>query len=335
MTDPREDHLAPLPDDASDAESAANQQFAHALLQTLEEEESADQERIRQLMQAIEADERPYEGNRTFSMPWGITSGIAAAVLLVVALIFLNGTRQSATATVYDALEAMRLAGDRTYTVSVARTPDSAFKRAPESRLDIRADDQYVFRTRTPEGHMLVAGVDADGDWMLRRDGTVSRSTPRHHRPRWVDLAGGSLLLASIDGLLAALPTTYELELLEPEPLSPESTIICDRVRATPLARTDHPGLDERIDLWIDPSTRLVRQIDLVLGTPRDRRPPVGMPPPPKRAPNIGGENGRLPPPGGPHRRRPHSVRFELERQEPLPPNWFNPEAHSQERPPT
>ena len=51
MTDPREDHLAPLPDDASDAESAANQQFAHALLQTLEEEEGAEAAPIIRLVQ--------------------------------------------------------------------------------------------------------------------------------------------------------------------------------------------------------------------------------------------------------------------------------------------
>ena len=339
MTDPRDDDLAPSIDESTDPEQAVNQQFVHALLRTLEEDPAADQDRIRRLMRTIktgEADSR--ESARRISPAWGFTSGIAAAILLCLAIIFLNGTQQSATATVYSSIDAMRLAGDRTYTVSFAHQSGDAFERSKDARLDIRSDNQYLVRLRTPEGHMLVAGANADGDWMLRRDGTVIRSAPAHHRPRFIDQAGGSLLLASIDGLLSTLPETYELEMLEPEALAAENPVLCDRVRAVPRDAPD-PDLEE-IDLWIDPDSRLVRRIDMVTGSldpastngprpPRLDGPHSGRPPPPFDRDRPGGAR-----PGGPPNRPPYAVRFDLEKQETLPENWFSPDTHAQPRPP-
>ena len=304
----------------TDHQRVADEQFAHGLLITLEENRDADQARVRRVMQAISSQQsNPIRKVGHFRF-WQVASSIAAALLLGLGIFFLSATQQSATATLSLAIDATRSAGDRSYVVIF---PDRL--QAPFGSLDVRSDDQYVFRTRTPEGHMLIAGVDESGQWSLGRDGSVRRERALPV-PKWVEIGGGSLLVASLDGMLSLLPSTYDLEVLEPAALQAGDENLMTRIKASPMnAQTPGP---KQVDLWIDPTTQLVRRMRFKLGTPREQKPPKG----PRGGP---GRHGAPPPPpgGGPPRggRRPappSEVQFELLEQAPLPANWFSPEAH-------
>ena len=302
-----------------DHQKVADEQFAHGLLMTLEEGDDADQTRVRRVMQAIGS--KP-QGRLAKTPPlrfWQVASSVAALLFLGLGIFFLSATQQSATATLSLAINATRAAGDRSYVVIFPDRP-----RTPYGSLDVRSDDQYVFRTRTPEGHMLIAGVDESGQWSLTRQGSVrrERSMPV---PKWVEIGGGSLLVASPDGMLSLLPTTYDLEILESAPLQAGDEALMTRIRASPMS-TQAPG-PKQVDLWIDPTTQLVRRMRFKLGTPQEQKPPKGTRSGPGR-PGAPPHPPGSPPRGGRRPAPPSEVQFELLEQAPLPPNWFSPEAH-------
>ncbi|MDG2030026.1 MAG: hypothetical protein P8J45_03360 [Phycisphaerales bacterium] len=309
MTHPEDlDSLQDLEQDADPRETSA-EQFAHGLLGTHYEDATSDQARVRNVMSQIRSEQAaPVASIRPFS-PWGIASGIAAILFFGFGFMLLNATQQTATATITQAINATILSGDRSYMVTTIHG-----RGVNSSTLDVRSDDQYVFRTQVPEGHLLVAGVDESGQWMLRRDNTIERTPVPHHQPRWIDLGGRSLMMTSFDGLLAALPGGYELELLDPEPLE-EGGAAMVRVSAAPK-NTSARG-PKRIELWLDPDTHLIQRMRLV-HAPSNARPPKGAHRPP-----MNGPGHRRPP-----RPAPEVVEFDLLEQQRLPPDWFSPEAH-------
>jgi hypothetical protein len=335
-----------------DAQKNADERFAHGLLITGDEDPATDLLRIQRVMRQIRSDQATTnKTSRAFSL-WGIASGIAAILFFGVGLFLLNATQQSARATIAETISATETAGDRTYRLSFTNREGGVFKSRTSGTLDVRSDNQYVFMDKTPEGHMLVAGADAEGQWMIDRLGRVLRNPPKKY-PSWVDIGGNSLLMASIDGMLDTLHAKYDLESLQPEELEEGDSTRCIRIKAIKLTNEDTGP--EQVDLWIDEDSNLVRRMEIVLGDtpfndrmrehplpPRNGRRPA-IPPHPGRGgnqPPLQGERnmGRPPPhhgrmphlPGAPRgAHNLHAVRFDLEARNTLADDWFRPEAHS------
>lgn len=323
------------PDPAIDAE----QQFAHGLLRTLDESEQADKDRTRNVMNAIR---RPvsHEVNDRGRPFTRVISGIAAVIVFSVALVILNGTSQSAIATITDTVAATKRAGDRSYRIFVNRSPKDGFRLKPDASLDVRSNDMYLFRDRTPEGRMLIAGADTEGQWKIRRSGDVLRDPPAHHEPLWIEIGSDTLLMTSIDGMLDTLPENYMLKMVDPEPMAPGDPTDCLRITAVPRDAT-RPG-PTQIDLWIDPDSQLVARMDIILGDTPHRRPrhhhpggeshhgsrphPPGHEPhkprPPRHrdAPGLAGSTNMRP--------HPRAIRFELDAVDALADDWFSPQTH-------
>ena len=324
---------------------AAEQQFTHGLLRTLDESEQADQDRTRSVMAAIR---RPVSNpvndrGRPFAR---VISGVAAIIVFSVALVILNGTGRSAIATISDTVAATKRVGDRSYRISVSKSPQGGFQLKPDASLDVRSNDMYLFRDRTREGRLLIAGADNDGQWKIRRSGGVLRDPPGHHEPLWIEIGSDTLLMTSIDGLVDTLPENYMLKMVDSEPLEPGDPTDCLRITAVPRDAS-RPG-PTKIDLWIDPDSQLVARMDIILGDTPYRRPRHhhpggephhgGRPHPPGHG--SGQEHNKPRPPrhhdapglaGNTHLRpHPRAIRFELDAIDALADEWFLPQTHQQ-----
>jgi hypothetical protein len=353
MKKSKQENISPDHDSGQSPEESADEQYLHGLLRTMSDRPEDASNRTRRVMESIGRDGSRMKAPHRFPMLLRVATGLAAMLLLGMAIFFMNETRQSAWATIAETISATQSAGDRSYRLSFTDREGGRFKTRPHATLDVRSDDQYVFMDKTPEGHMLIAGADARGQWMISRQGSVLRNTGRK-QPSWVDIGGNSLLMASIDGMLETLQADYALESLEPEALDQLVPTRCIRIRAMKLEETDSGP--ERIDLWIDPENRLVRRMEVVLGDtpfndrmrehptpPRDgrrhHRPSQHAGGPPKH--HRDGDIGRKPPhpprrphlPGGPRGgHKLHAVRFDLDSRTNLSPEWFTPEVHSTRR---
>ena len=353
MNTSKQENMSPDHGPGQDPAQAADEQYLHGLLSTMSESPEDASKRIHRVMDSISGNGTPIRAKRRFPTLLRVASGLAAVLLVGIAIFFMNETRQSARATIAETISATQLAGDRSYRLSFTDRDGGRFKARPYGTLDVRSDDQYVFMDKTPAGHMLIAGADAQGQWIISREGRVLRNAPRH-QPSWVDIGGNSLLMASIDGILETLQAEYALESLEPEILDESAPTRCTRIRAMKLDETESGP--ERVELWIDPASNLVRRMEVVLGeTPfNDRmRERPGPSQDGRRPPHPPGHAGgpprhhldgdlRRPPhhpprrphlPGGPRGgHKLHAVRFDLDSRTTLSPEWFTPEAHSSGR---
>ncbi|MFG0252143.1 MAG: hypothetical protein ACF8NJ_04635 [Phycisphaerales bacterium JB038] len=353
-------------EEAGDAEQIAADQFTHGLLSFLHHDSEARQgERIDRLMGAIEDRQRPAVLATLRRPLWrGITS-LAACLLVAFAVVYLvgPGEKSSAYALVQASLDAGREAGDRRYEVSVQPSPDGGPDLESIALLDLRGDDHVLLRADTPDNHTLIVGKNSAGKWAIRLDGGIERFRPERAWPRWINLGESTVLVESVDDLLARLDGHYKLTHGERETLADDSGWEYERITAT-LKDRNVPE-PQRIELWIDPETHLVHRLEVAWpdhpgrrqglrggperggegGPPhRDRPPPDEMGPPPDEMgppgampPRRGPPRGGKPPhflDGPPHFEEgidpgpPELVVFQLIETDEFPADWFDPERH-------
>jgi hypothetical protein len=307
--------------EAPGGEAAALQQFVHGLLAFLHHDAAARQEaRVRRVMAAIAAEDRvmpPPVVLRTIG--WRRPAGLVAAALVIVGVLaFLLPTEQSATATVQSSLRALRSGGERRYDVRVMLPGRNNVEEEAMATVDARGEGYLVVRARTPRGDRVILGRDEQGRWIIRPDGSVDRFPPRQAWPRWLDAGENTVLLESVDAQLEAVLKQYNLERTEPAPLpgraggsGGEGATKYERITARRKSPSPEP---ERIELWLERDTRLVKRMELHWaerpwegppgpgGAAGPGRPEVGMPgppgagmPPEQPLPGMGMPHGPMP----------------------------------------
>jgi hypothetical protein len=354
------------PADGAPADVAA-QLVVHGLLEYLRINDAVAQERrVARVMEEI-AGERV--AGRVFPRPSSRPSprvvrwAMAAAVLLAVGVwaYFVGIPSERAQAEVQRAVAALRAAGDRRYEVRLQAWDQEHGSTKLGAVVDTRSPGITLVRHWPPRRENgLIVGHDAKGEWAIRpEDGTIERERARQYWPPW-SVDGESLTVDSLDTLLEQLPKKYTLEQGAREPLA-GGVKLFDRVSAT---RGDHTGMiPERVELWIDPETRLAERVEFrwttkheVRGAPPgrndgdhvDHAPPDrdGHPDGPDQGPDRGGPDragpdqgpdrgpGHRPPPrkdGGPQGRGPQPMRLIVFQRVDAPvfaPDWFTPEGH-------
>lgn len=298
-------------DGTPNPESTADDRFVHGLLEFMHKDgETTREARVRSVMTHIDRDA---DGGRHRRLLAALVPLATAAVIAIVAVTMLVVTPQPAAYAMVDAaIVATREAPELRYEIRVADR--SGEQERALGALDMRADLLRV-RIATPHGHDFVMGRDDQGEWSLRRDGTVERGEPRGAAPRWIDLGESTILVGSLDGLLGQLRDGFTIESTPRGEAGPSLV-------ATRRDDAQGPGPD-RVEIWVNAETFLVERLELqsdrgIPGGPRDasggrrgrgeggdRRPPRG-----EGAPQRDGhpevvsgrpdfDQGRRPPPPG------------------------------------
>jgi hypothetical protein len=308
---------------AERAETAAQEQFVHGLLETVHRDgPGARERRIGALLAAMRGPAR-VEARRWRIRPWPVVSGLAAVIALA-ALVVLGWPAggRSATAAIQASIAASKHAGDRRYEIRVVPPRKTEPEKDPVATLDVRDADHVLIRARTPWGERVTVGRNDAGAWAIRPDGAVDLFPPKHAWPRWVNVGDSTFLLVSVDELLEWLEQSYDLtrgaEATVPSGKGPR----CERITAV---HKPGPGPEpRRVELWIDRTSHLVRRMELHWDRPPGRprngpggdRPPRDGPPGAEDRPPLG--PGGLPPP--PPRGRPRPPRGEGPRRGDGPP---------------
>lgn len=263
----------------------ASELFAHGLLAHLNAEHPA--QTARRVTRAMHAIDREQAEARRFRLPAARPLAAAAALLLVAAVAawFLTHTEPAAQALIRASIAALRTPGERRYEARRQRPEDEGFTLS--TTIDSRHAGLILVRHRPPNaGTDLIAGRDAAGPWHLRHDGTISREGGLPGIPRWATIGGASdgvsLFADPLDVVLEALARTRTLERPEPGTVPGRGDRRFERLVAR---RTNAGGSDAgRIELWIDPATRVPERIEMTEfpppGPAGTREP--GVPPPPR-----------------------------------------------------
>ena len=154
----------------------------------------------------------------------------------------------------------MQSAGERRYEVRIGGGSDDKGGELG-AIIDTRSPGLLLIRHRPPRstGYSF-GGRDDKGEWSIRSDGSINRDNPKRDWPPFVTDGGESLVIDSIDRLLSTLPGKFTLELTAAAPIEGVSTRLFDRVTAK---RNSRSGPEPNtVELWIDPTTKLVERIE-------------------------------------------------------------------------
>lgn len=283
---------------SSDPATLADDRFIHGLLGYIhaETDETCDA-RVERAMKSIRSAPRgTHARHRRLLSKMVPLATVAMLALLTVSLLIMS-PRPAASAMVEAAIEATRAAPGLSYEILAAgREPDDD-AHPDESHvigtLDMRGPFMRV-RISTPSGDDFVMGRDAEGEWSLRRDGSVSRDNARRAAPRWIDLGESTVLIGSLDELLAQLRDDFAIETTARDTAGGTQQITASR-RAAPGV----PGPDT-VFVWIDPDSALVERLEM--HWPASDHPEPGPAPRPREdalRPDGRGppSSGDLPPP--------------------------------------
>ena len=338
--------------ESSDPKAAAREQFVHGLLLTLHRDTNESSERrITAVLQKL--DSQVIVNTRKWR--WHIIiSGLAAALVITTLVILGTQTGGNALAMIQASIAASRTVGDRRYAIDVALASSSPDMAPPRATLDVRDPDHFVIEAFSAYGDKITLGRDSTGGWAIKLTGEADRYPPRTLLSQWVSFGTNTLMLVAIDDLLGTLAKSYTLKRLPREAL--DSGVSCDRVSASHAAG-DGP---ERVELWLDPTSHIVRRAELywdsvsATAAPPPRPPHAGSPPDGHRVPSPGpppdgpppeGDYRGPPPDGGPmhdlgqplppppdrrYTAPPRKAVFQLVDCPALPDNWFAPELHAQ-----
>ncbi len=280
MTDERKHSSERPPDDEA---RIADDRFIHGVLGVFHQETPELQNaRIGQVMDDI-ADRRA--APPMLRIARRVAPLAAAAALGLAALVFFVSTPPPAYAVVDSAIEATRAATALRYEIRVGPEGDER----TIGTMDMSSDLLRI-ELLTPEGHTFVMGRDDQGDWSLRRDGSVSRGEVRRGGPRWIDLGESTILVGSLDAMLDNLRDRYDIG----TPRSEDSGL---RITATLAEGNTEPGPD-RIEMWIDDVGSLVERLELHWPEPPRREGALPRP----------GQSGQLPPERTPRASRPEGA---------------------------
>jgi hypothetical protein len=328
------------------AAAKAAELVVHGVLESLR---AGPQERERRVTRVMEAVSRP----APLAFPWRRTARLAmaaAALLAIGAAIYFIGVpgERTALAEVNGAAAALRGSGDLRYEVRLETWPQNG-ETEGGSRLGAVVDSREAAGTRLilvehwPPGAKagVFVGRDEKGKWARRSDGQIDRSNPRRSWPPF-SVDGQQLTVESLDTLLEQLPRRYTLERGKRATLEGGGREF-DRVSAR---RNDHAGpFPQRVELWIDPRTRLAERIEFRWDEPLQSGPGGGGPspgddrgPPPMPPDEEGGPGGPPPHDHGPDGHGPHGgarpaplklIAFQRVTAPVFPADWFTPEGHT------
>lgn len=316
------DHLE-LPAPASPAD-LADQLVIHGLLAaTTAEAMATRRSRIDRVLLAA-ATPRPSPLQSISVRPftrWAMATAAALAIAVTLVILGLPG-ESKALATIRESIEAMRTAGTRRYEVRIFTVNDDDSARAPIATVDVRSPGLLVIKDRPPwfDGDKFV-GRDASGAWTVLPDGAVLRDPPIAYWPPWASVGGQPLFTDSIQSLIAGLPNAYALGMLDAQPLPSKSFGTMDRVRGLRINKHGHEP--DRVELWIDPLSRMVERVEYHWTAAAPQEPTASTKTAPPAKSHVPGSTPP-PPPGGP----PRLVVFERVDTPELPQDWFTPEGH-------
>lgn len=263
--------------EGAEPKKVAAEQFVHGLLESMHRDgDAARERRIRAMLDSL-GGEPVVITRRLRLVPWRLASGLAAAIVLMGVILLSIPTQTSAEAVVQATIAASKTAGDRRYQVRAKLPEESEVESRPIATLDVRDADHVLIKAVTPEGDQVVVGRDSEGAWAIRPDGTTDRYPPKHAWPRWVNTGKSTLMLASVDEMLASLADSYTLKKQTAAPL-PSGGALCDRLTA--VRKPDAAPQPQRLEFWIDPQSHIVRRMELHWDPPRP----------------MGGEAGRVAP---------------------------------------
>lgn len=262
--------------------------MTHGLLRLLHSSSDGKESRIRRVLEHIDRAEDSRHARQSHRFLRLVPLASVAMIMAVAISVFVISPQPSAYAIVNDAITATRSTGMLRYEI-FAVDPGGEQTENRIGSLDMHGELSLV-RLGTPDGHEFVMGRDEMGEWSLRRDGSVERLTPRGASPRWINLGESTILIGSVDLLLAQLQNEYEVD----RGASDKAGSASDPLIL--LVAERRPQIDlqgpRTIRVWVDPRSSLVERLELEWPQPpsgageRDRRGGGALPPPP--------------PPGGP-----------------------------------
>ncbi len=322
-TDPR--GTAPL-----DPQSGADELFAHGLLEVLHEFGDERREgRVARVMQGIRpapARAAPRRHRRRFSKLLGAGTLLTA---LAVAFVFLATPSTSRTyAAIEDSISVLRSPGDRRYEVRAEFGPLAALRSGDEGEKSLVPGPHAVVDTRAPglmllqlhalDGRIVTVGRDAQGEWAIRPDGRLDRRDPRRAWPGWAMQDGDSVFADSLDRWLEAFAQSYDLTRMEDGAAPGAAAGVCQHIvgirRPAPPPLIQRLRSADRIEVWIDASTKAVERMEMTWRSP----------------PLKAGAQGRLRPGPGPRPEQDPAGRSEPA-EPPFPPP--NPEGGPDDHP--
>ncbi len=258
-----------LPDDE------AASQFVHGLIEHIRRDDSGTQgARISRLMSAIRAEGSgsgvgdsgaavPVVRRQRLRLVAMVAAPLATAAAVVLAFfVLMVPTERTALAVVQQTLDASRSIGDRTYLVQamMRKGPDATGDTPHEiGRLYLDDGERVVVDARMKRGGRVVIGRSPDDAWTVSPDNEVLRYDGPMRAPKWVEFSTSTLPVDSVDGLLATLPSEYELALEGSETLD---GVPCTKVVAKLKSDTARHRPNQVI-AWIDDRESFLRRIEL------------------------------------------------------------------------
>ena len=286
------------------AESIANDRFIHGLLGFIHRDSEEEKERrIQGVFDQIESPEMQERPPQIYKLRRIIPFASAAMIMVIAFTLFVVTPQPKAYAIVNSAIEATRSSAALRYEIR-----ESDDELGYIGTLDMKESKSRI-QIQTPHGHDFSMGTDDQGDWSVRRDGTVERSDPRGAAPRWLNIGESTILIASLDDFLIELKESYELE------IDSESTSRITKLIAIRNRSAIEPGPDA-IQVWIHTDTQLVERLELAWGPEYRRKGAADERPRPNH------DSSRPPPQHPPRHQRPHREHSPSP-NEPIENFWF------------
>lgn len=254
--------------------SVADEAFLDALLERVHDADES--KRVRRLESALDRT-RPAPEIKTkpsFVAAWGRFGAIAAAVLVVVGLVFFGDDRprSSARAALQRSIEVMSVATDRQYALEFVQTKEN--KRPVRGELFVRGEGRFLIRLERYLGDFFVAEDEASS-WVLRpgRDVPLVVRPPGYMRARLGTAEfDQNLPVLDIRAFLRQARDHYRLEIAEE---GRDRVVVKARLRDEETEddlpsridiETDAEGLVLRVRrTWDRPNRRSLREITLTL----------------------------------------------------------------------
>ncbi len=243
-----------------DHDSIADDRFIHGLLEFTHRDSPATRnDRVGKVMKQIRSGSRTSRPPHRQLFTRVVPLATAAAITLVAFSIFILAPQPAAYAMVNAAIEATRSASELRYEIQIL-DQDHNDQLMKLGTLDMRGELLRV-QVETPNENAFVMGRDHEGDWSLRRDGSVERINPRGAAPRWINLGESTILVGSLDEMLLQLRNDYAVE----EVASTDAQSgkeLTPQIIATRLAGINKPG-PEQVKIWITADTSIVDRLEL------------------------------------------------------------------------
>jgi outer membrane lipoprotein-sorting protein len=255
------------------------------MLQISSHDQTTTERRIERVLQGIKdeveiREEQPRSTHRTSQSMLSILVryGIAAVVIISVALLLMQMPSCEAMAAMDKIITAIDQAGDRTYHIIVKdskndrvvpRNRPSDIQGPPRNRamlngamLYLRGNDKFVLYRPTPSGETVINGSDGQTRWLIRpRKPVLISSDPQAFRiPMPEELS--ELLTMDFRATLVQIRDNYEIRYLD-EGEVPQGEGLSWMYLSARKRNRNFKG-PKNIRIWADTETGILQRIELV-----------------------------------------------------------------------